>query len=89
MSYHHEAILEIICKDEKLANAIINSLLPDNKPLPKGMKIKMKIKEKRIIVNIISNCTLDKTITAIDDILVSANTACSALGSVEKGERDA
>lgn len=89
MNYQHEANLEIICKDKKIARALLDSLLPDNKPLPKGMEIEMKIKENKILVKITSINTLDKTITAIDDMFALANTACLALNSVEKGENNA
>ena len=63
-------IIEMDIDDERLADHIVRSLAPDNKPLPEGMGIFMhKIGQAIRIEVIVKNCRIMRLISTIDEIL--------------------
>lgn len=65
-----EIILEYSKKD--IAEKIFKAISPDNKPLPKGLKIESWINDKKIFFNIECERGLPSLLSTINDIIEMA-----------------
>ena len=68
-----EADLRLTFKDEKEAEIITKSLEQDNRPLPRGLTLKMVRDGKVILFEIRCERRVRSLLTTIDDILSMAN----------------
>ncbi len=62
------AFIEINLKTKEMAENLFNSLLPDNINIPKDLKLKMDVKEKRVYMEIYS-LNINRFQSTIEEIL--------------------
>jgi tRNA threonylcarbamoyladenosine modification (KEOPS) complex Pcc1 subunit len=62
------AFIEINLKTKEMAGNLFNSLLPDNINIPKDLKLKMDVKEKRVYMEIYS-LNINRFQSTIEEIL--------------------
>ena len=74
-------------KDDRIAKVVYSSLLPDNKPLPKGLTINTTLKKCEIIFEIRCKRPLMSLLATIDDILKMAALA-EELSELEVNKRE-
>ncbi|MBS7288498.1 MAG: hypothetical protein KIH01_07065 [Candidatus Freyarchaeota archaeon] len=55
---------------------MLRTLLPDNTPLPKGMKLEMKSAGCKLIIFLEYNGSTSTLLSTLDDILASMKIAC-------------
>ena len=68
----------------KTANAIANSVSPDNFKTPKGLNIKTEKKDKYVLTEVRTEGKLATFIATIDDLLFCISTAEKTLRTVTK-----
>jgi len=68
-----KAVIEILFEDAHMAEVMFKTLLPDNKPLPKGLKLSMKNVGEKLIIMVECEKGLNTFLSTIDDILASAS----------------
>jgi Transcription factor Pcc1. len=62
------AFIEINLKTKEMAENLFNSLLPDNINIPKDLKLKMDVKEKRVYMEI-ESLNINRFQSTIEEIL--------------------
>ncbi|MEM3587189.1 MAG: KEOPS complex subunit Pcc1 [Candidatus Jordarchaeaceae archaeon] len=61
--------ISIEYQNQKQAEIIIRSLMPDNKPLPKGISINMTAEGRKANIVVECVCRPETLISTVDDIL--------------------
>jgi tRNA threonylcarbamoyladenosine modification (KEOPS) complex Pcc1 subunit len=74
-------LIEIPVKNERVANAIKDSLLPDNVKIPKGLSIEIKAEKDQLIIEISSEVKLQTFIGTVDEIFEHINIGKELLSS--------
>ncbi|MDJ0271929.1 MAG: KEOPS complex subunit Pcc1 [Candidatus Caldarchaeum sp.] len=59
-------------KNSQDAEAIYNSLKPDDKPLPRGLFVETRLENNMVVVDIVCERGLASFLATVDDILRSA-----------------
>lgn len=65
-----------------LAENVLNSIKPDNKELPAGTSIKMKVSGNSLIIKVFSTGGLSSFLRTIDDLLLCIQVAEGATKAV-------
>lgn len=66
-----KAKISIEYQNQKQAEIVTKSLIPDNKPLPKGISIDMSAKGRKANIIVECICKPETLISTVDDILES------------------
>jgi len=78
-----EAELRLTFENEEEAEIIAKSLEPDNRPLPKGLMLKMNHDGNVILFKIKCERSVRSLLTTMDDILCMANLALKTIRSLK------
>ena len=79
-----EATITLEYADAKTADAIANSVSPDNFKTPTGLAIKTKRKNSSVLTEITAEGKLSTFIATIDDLLFCVSTAEKTLRTIAK-----
>nr|MDO8080223.1 KEOPS complex subunit Pcc1 [Candidatus Freyarchaeota archaeon] len=82
-----KAKISIEYQNQKQAEIMIKSLIPDNKPLPKGILIDMSTEGRKANIIVECVCKPEILLSTIDDILESLCLAESLI-LLNKGQED-
>jgi tRNA threonylcarbamoyladenosine modification (KEOPS) complex Pcc1 subunit len=72
--------------DEKIAEAVAEAVSPDNFKTPKGLLVKTRWRESKVLTKIKCKTKLSTFIATIDDLLFYASIAEKALQATKKLE---
>jgi tRNA threonylcarbamoyladenosine modification (KEOPS) complex Pcc1 subunit len=81
-----KAEIEIDYNDEKIAEAIADAVSPDNFKTPRGLSVKTKWKDGKVLTKIRCKTKLSTFIATIDDLLFYTSTAEKILQTKRKLE---
>jgi tRNA threonylcarbamoyladenosine modification (KEOPS) complex Pcc1 subunit len=81
-----KAEIEIDYNDEKIAEAIADAVSPDNFKTPRGLSVKTKWKDGKVLTKIRCKTKLSTFIATIDDLLFYTSTAEKILQTTRKLE---
>jgi tRNA threonylcarbamoyladenosine modification (KEOPS) complex Pcc1 subunit len=81
-----EAKIKIDYHNEKIAEAIADAVSPDNFKTPKGLLVKTKWKDGKVLTKIQCKTKLSTFIATIDDLLFYTSTAEKILQTTRKLE---
>jgi hypothetical protein len=79
-----EAKITLEYADEKTAEAISNSISPDNFKTPIGLNVETILENNKVVSHITCESKLSTFIATIDDLLFSASTAEKTLLTINK-----
>ena len=79
-----ETTVTLEYQDEKTAQAIANSVSPDNFKTPPGLKVNTVREKNKVITQIYCDGKLATFTATIDDLLFSVSTAEKTLKTVKK-----
>ena len=79
LNVHGEAELTMRFDKEQVAEIVMRSLLPDNEPVPKGLKIEVNREGNAVIFRVFSERTVASLLATLDDIISTAIIALESL----------
>ena len=79
-----EAKITLEYADEKTAEAISNSISPDNFKTPIGLNVETILEKNKVVSHITCESKLSTFIATIDDLLFSASIAEKTLRTINK-----
>ncbi|MEM0089825.1 MAG: KEOPS complex subunit Pcc1 [Nitrososphaerota archaeon] len=68
-----KAKLEVIYDSEEEANIVLSALLPDNVPLPEGLRLSMYVEGCKLVSEIECKRPISSLLNTLDDILSMAS----------------
>jgi len=81
-----EALLKVRFKSVRLAEAVVSAVAPDNKPTPKGLKVKAWRQKQNLLGLIQCSRGVETFVATLDDLLASIQTAWKTLEVVGDGK---
>ncbi len=76
-------IINIVFSDEDTATHILDSIEPDNRPLPEGIHILCRVEDCNLIIEISSTRGIDSLRNTIEDILSAIDLSHRTITSIK------